>query len=245
MEEPNPSITKEELYKTIRSQVHPVILRCSNDEYPYHGVGTAFIIEHANHLFAITAQHLFASQYSSVEDFRIFTKNGFHKLIFDRASVSHRDFPPHADLQVFRISPSQRNELIDLGVHWISLEDSIDIQEQKEAHKYYVFGYPEGFREYDYESKRAFATLIVLIGKITSPAIKGLSTIIIDQTESISMRGLSGSLVIADINEYWKFAGMVILASEKSGMINFIPETTIRDYLNHLVELETNEDFFE
>lgn len=46
---------------------------------------------------------------------------------------------------------------------------------------------------------------------------------------------MSGSVVIADIDDLWKFAGMVTLASEPLGQLNFIPAEKIAYYLNKMV----------
>lgn len=50
-----------------------------------------------------------------------------------------------------------------------------------------------------------------------------------------NFNGMSGSVVIADIDDLWKFAGMVTLASEPLGQLNFIPAEKIAYYLNKMV----------
>ncbi|NAT17533.1 hypothetical protein CU666_26665 [Pseudomonas syringae pv. actinidifoliorum] len=49
------------------------------------------------------------------------------------------------------------------------------------------------------------------------------------------LRGMSGSVVIADVDDLWKFAGLVTLASEKHDLLNFIPAEKITHYLNKMV----------
>ncbi|MCS5514908.1 hypothetical protein NWF32_03265 [Pseudomonas qingdaonensis] len=51
-------------------------------------------------------------------------------------------------------------------------------------------------------------------------------------------RGMSGSVVIADIDNIWKFAGMVTLASDPKGILSFIPAEKIAFYLNKMVLME-------
>ncbi|QBZ92815.1 hypothetical protein EPZ47_15345 [Pseudomonas viciae] len=51
-------------------------------------------------------------------------------------------------------------------------------------------------------------------------------------------RGMSGSVVIADADDVWRFAGMVTLASEKNDLLNFIPAGKIAYYLNKMVLTE-------
>ncbi|MNY57114.1 hypothetical protein D3C86_1932700 [compost metagenome] len=49
---------------------------------------------------------------------------------------------------------------------------------------------------------------------------------------------MSGAVVIADVDDVWKFAGMVTLASEKHDLLNFIPAEKIAYYLNKMVLME-------
>ncbi|MNJ78495.1 hypothetical protein D3C77_762630 [compost metagenome] len=49
---------------------------------------------------------------------------------------------------------------------------------------------------------------------------------------------MSGSVVIADVDDLWKFAGMVVLASDPLGLLNFIPAEKITYYLNKMMLME-------
>lgn len=52
---------------------------------------------------------------------------------------------------------------------------------------------------------------------------------------------MSGSVVIADVDDLWKFAGMVTLASEKNDLLNFIPAEKIFYYLAKMVVMGTEQ----
>ncbi|UUT24060.1 alpha/beta hydrolase [Pseudomonas sp. T8] len=59
---------------------------------------------------------------------------------------------------------------------------------------------------------------------------------------SRSLRSLpragDSSVVIADVDDVWRFAGMVTLASEKNDLLNFIPAEKIAYYLNKMMLME-------
>ncbi|MBM6443466.1 hypothetical protein JQF37_07545 [Pseudomonas sp. MIL9] len=82
------------------------------------------------------------------------------------------------------------------------------------------------------------AQLHWLRGQLATPGIPGLSTIKIEGDRPGDYRGMSGAVVIADVDDVWKFAGMVTLASEKHDLLNFIPAEKIAYYLNKMVLME-------
>lgn len=49
---------------------------------------------------------------------------------------------------------------------------------------------------------------------------------------------MSGSLVIADVDGLMRFAGLVTLASNEGGILNFIPAEKIVHHLDEMLRLE-------
>lgn len=237
-----PAYTSEEFFEAVQGCVHPVVLEYDDEDYSLHGVGTSFIVEHCGALFAISAQHILRNQRAKVSDFHIFLRKLHHSLQFDREVVFHEDFLPHFDLLILRIAPDQLDIIQEAGVHWIKTEDNIQVEEEKEADNFYVFGYPESGREYDYENRTLSAGLAYLVGSSTASTVDGLSTIKVEES-SFPFRGLSGSLVVANMDGIFKFAGMTVLASEESKLINYIPASTIIEYLDEASLLELKGEF--
>lgn len=224
-----------EIWRRVNGQVHPVILRSTIEEYPYHGVGTAFMLEHEGQLFIVSAQHVVNNQYAQSEDFSVFIRNASYSLMFDLEAVFQPNFAPHFDLLIRRVASFQREFLIENGAFWIGTEATIEFYPQVDT--FFVFGYSEDHRAYDYELKQISAELGCLAGKLTSPAVPELVTLQIVGEHPASLRGFSGSPVIADIDGEWMFAGMLTLAVETSGVMNFIPGDRIVMYLHELHEM--------
>lgn len=238
MKDDSDELDPVELWRRINGQVHPVILRSTDEDYPYHGVGTAFILEHEGQLFVVSAQHVLKSQDAKSDDFTIFIRNAGQSLVFDHEAIFQPDYDPHFDLLIRRISHLQRNFLVENGVYWIGTEYTIDPQYYKTAAVFYVFGYSEDDRGYDYDAKRISAELTCLVAKMASPSLHEMITLELQGKPPKSLRGFSGSPVIAVIEGEWMFAGMLTLAVEKTGVMNFIPGYRIVGYLEQLAEIE-------
>lgn len=231
-------IELKELWRRINGQVHPVILRSSVEEYPYHGVGTAYILEHEQQLFVVSAQHVLVNQSAKASDFTILIRDAGYSLIFDLEAVFQPDPDPHFDILIRRIASFQRDLLVTQGVYWMGTEFAIDPQYYQDATAFYVFGYGEDDRSYDYDKKRISAGLTCLTAKLASPTLNEMVTLQISGTRPNSFRGFSGSPVVAVIEDEWMFAGMLTLATESTGVMNFIPAFRIVGYLEQLREME-------
>lgn len=226
----------KELWRRVNGQVRPVIIRSTNEEFPYSGVGTAFILEYKNQLFIVSAQHVVVNQGAKNEEFTIFIGNPCYSLIFDLEAVFQTEYEPHFDLLIRRIAPFQRDLLIDKGAYWIGTEFTIDPKHHQNVDIFYVFGYSEDYRAYDYEAKRISASLSCLPAKLANSNLEHMVSLQLLQTPPFSLRGFSGSPVIAVIDNEWMFAGMLTLAVASTGALNFIPAYRILRYLQQLDE---------
>lgn len=237
-------ITLDELGDLIEGQVHPVILSYENEHTAtHHGVGTAFVLEHGGELFVISAQHVLVSQYAKAEDLRIRLRNAPISIVFDRKAVFVPDFDPDFDLLILRILESQHEALISAGLSWIRATDIIQTEHQPSADVFRVFGYPAVGRAYDYDKQLLSAVLYSVNGVLVESTLPGLTTLKVVGDRPAEFRGMSGSVVIAETNDQWQFAGMVTLASDVNGLLNFIPAEKILYYLDRILMLEMTGEF--
>lgn len=225
----------KQVWRQLNGQVHPVILHDPDENHPYHGVGTAFILEHNEQLFVVSAQHVLDNQKAQSDDFTILIRDPSYSLIFDLKAVFRPEYEPHFDILIRRVAPFQRELLTKQGVYWVSTEFTIAPQCYQDAKFFYVFGYSEDHREYDYSEKRISASLSYLVGTLASPNLEEMVSLKLVDGYPNSLRGFSGSPVIAVIEEQWKFAGMLTLASKETGVMNLIPAHRI---VGHLLELD-------
>lgn len=239
MAQPPDFITLQELGDHIEGQVHPVILSYE-DEYlsTHHGVGTAFVLEHAGELFVVSAQHVLHSQGATPEDLRIRLRNAPLSILFDRRAVFAADYDPDFDLLILRIIQSQHEALIAAGLRWVRAADSIPTEQLSCVDIFRVFGYPDVGREYDYDKNLFTAVLCSVSGVPVESIIPGLTTLKVIGDRPNMFRGMSGSMVIAETDGEWEFAGMVTLASDVEGLLSFIPAETIVYYLDRILVLE-------
>jgi hypothetical protein len=226
-----------EITKILQGQVYPVILKSTNDEYPYYGVGTAFILEFEQQLFVVTAKHILDSQNATSSDLQVLLRKNGHCVQFDFEAVFQPDHSPHFDLVILRVAAFQHEQLRALGAYWINLADSVADDEQPNADHFCIVGYSEDDRGYNYEQQTFTAELSIFAARLATPQIDGLTTLHAFGDKPNSFRGLSGSLVVADVNGVWKLAGMLTLAHEKSGMLNFISSDTIGFYVIKLIDM--------
>lgn len=230
-------ISIEEITKILQGQIYPVILKSTVDEYPYFGVGTAFILEFEQQLFVVTAKHILENQYATSSDLQILLRKNGYLVQFDFEAVFQPEHSPHFDLVILRVAAFQHEQLRAHGAYWINLADSIADDEQPNADHFCIIGYSEDDREYNYEQQTFTAELSVLAARLATPQVDGLTALHAFGEKPNSFRGLSGSLVVADVNEVWKLAGMLTLAHEESGMLNFISADTIGFYLIRLIDM--------
>lgn len=226
----------------MRGHVHPVILSSEHldDYYTHGGVGTAFVLEYEGELFVVTPQHVFNNQCATHDDLRILLRNAPISILFDLRSVfrDEADPDPDADLAILRVAKEQHAALYEAGLTSLDAANCAETDDFCRAESFHVFGYPEEDRAYDQEEKVLGAELAWLSGELTEPGVEGLSTLKIVGHRPEKFNGMSGSLVIADIDGLWKFAGMVTLASDPCGVLNFIPAEKITYYLHKMMLME-------
>lgn len=243
MDETHEFITLEELGDMIEGQVHPVILSHDDEYISHHGVGTAFILEHAGELFAVSAQHVLENQRARAEDLRIRLRKAAVSVVFDRCAVFQPDCDLDSDLLILRIAEFQHDELFAAGLACVRATDCVHSDQHKNAEIFRVFGYPDVGREYDYDKQSLSAVLWSVNGVLAESSVHGLTTLQVVGSRPDKFRGMSGSMVTAEIDGEWKFAGMVTLASDTNGLLNFIPAETIVFYLDKLLLLEMTGHF--
>ena len=227
-------------------QVHPVILSSEHhgEYYSHGGVGTAFVLEYGGELFVVTALHVLNNQSATHEELRILLRNTHLSILFDYRAVFRDESDPDldSDLVILRVVKSQHAALYAAGLTSLDAAYCAETQDFCRADSFHVFGYPDEGRWYDYEERVLGAQLHWLRGDLSEPGLRGLSTIKIVSNRPNDFNGMSGSLVIADVDDVWKFAGMVTLASEKHGHLNFIPAEKITHHLNEMMDTVLHEE---
>lgn len=235
-------MTVAEFADMLEGQVHPVILsRESQDEhYSHFGVGTAFVLAHAGELFVVTALHVLNNQSASHDDLRILLRNAPLSIIFDRRAVfrDESDPDPDSDLVILRIKKSQHEALFAAGLTFVHTRDGIQTEPNEDVDIFHVYGYPDEGRGYEYDDKSLSAKLWCVSGFIAESWIPGLNTIRIVGKRPADLNGMSGSMVIAEIDGEWKFAGLVTLGGNKEGVLSFIPAEQILYYLHKMIFME-------
>lgn len=242
MQDSEEFMSKDAFTDMMLGQVHPVILSSEHlgDYYTHGGVGTAFVLEYEGELFVITAMHVLNNQLATHDDLRILLRNAPISILFDLRAVFPEESDPDldSDLVVLRVVKEQHADLFAAGLTSLDAACCINDEDFCRADSFHVFGYPDEGREYDYEEKVLGARLHWLRGELSEPKIRGLSTIEIVGDRPSDFNGMSGSVVIADIDDVWKFAGMVTLANEKHGLLHFIPAEKIAHHLNEMMLME-------
>jgi hypothetical protein len=242
MQESEEFMSSAEFVDMMLGQVHPVILSSEHhdEHFSHHGVGTAFVLEYAGELFVVTAQHVLNNQGAAHDELRILLRNAPLSILFDQHAVFRDESDPDldSDLVILRVVKSQHAALFAAGLASLDAACCAETEDFGRAELFHVFGYPDEGRGYDYDNRVLDAQLHWLRGKLAAPGIPGLSTIKIVGDRPEDFRGMSGSVVIADVDDVWRFAGMVTLASEKNDLLNFIPAEKIAYYLNKMMLME-------
>lgn len=203
-------------------------------------MGTAFVLEHEGDLFVITAQHVLNNQGATHDDVRILLRKAPMSIIFDQRAVfrDESDPDPDSDLLILRVKKSQHEALLAVGLTYVRAVDSIETKQNPDVDLFHVYGYPDEGRVYKWDEKSLSAQLWCLGGVLITPSLKGLNTIRILNERPVDLNGMSGSMVIADINGEWKFAGLATLGGNVAGVLSFIPAEQILYYLNKMICME-------
>ncbi|WP_262384144.1 serine protease [Pseudomonas fragi] len=242
MQESEEFMSSAEFVDMMLGQVHPVIL--SNEQhsehFSHHGVGTAFVLEYAGELFVVTAQHVLNNQRAGHDELRILLRNAPLSVLFDQHAVFRDESEPDldSDLVILRVVKSQHAALFAAGLASLDAACCAETEDFGRADLFHVFGYPDEGRGYDYDHRVLDSQLHWLRGQLIAPGIPGLSTIKIVDDRPDDFRGMSGSVVIADVDGVWRFAGMVTLASERNDLLNFIPAEKIAYNLNEMILMD-------
>lgn len=234
-------ITLEEFGDLLEGQVHPVILETETEYFSEpQGVGTAFVLEHAGELFIVSSQHVLNSQRATHCDLRIRLRNAPISIKFDCRAVfqDEHDPDPESDLVIMRIAESQHEALFAAGLSYVRATNCIQTDRMSEVEVFRILGYPDQNREYDYDKKSLSAVIWCVNGVLTEPSLPGLITVRAFGKRPEKFRGMSGSFVMAETNDEWKFAGMATLASDTEGLISFIPAENIIYYLDKMLMME-------
>lgn len=238
MQESPEFISLDELGDLLEGQVHPVILETETEYFSEpQGVGTAFVLEHAGELFMISSQHVLNSQGATHTDLRFRLRNAPVSIQLDRRAVfqDEHDPEPDSDLAIMRIPESQHDALFAAGLSCVRATDFVETDRMSEVEVFRIIGYPDEGREYDYDQKMLSAVIWCVNGVLTEPSVKGLIRVKVVGKRPRKFRGMSGSFVMSETTEEWKFAGMVTLASDNEGLLNFIPAERIVYYLDRML----------
>lgn len=232
-------MSSAEFVDMMLGQVHPVILSNEHhdEQFSHHGVGTAFVLEYGEELFVVTSQHVLSNQGASHDELRILLRNAPLSVLFDQRAVFRDESEPDldSDLVILRVVKSQHAALFAAGLASLNAAYCAETEDFGGAETFHIFGYPDQGRGYDYDNRVLDAQLHWLRGQLAAPGVPGLLTLKIVDDRPENFRGISGSVVIVDVDDVWKFAGMVTLASEKHDLLNFIPAEKIAYYLNKVV----------
>ncbi len=235
-------ISEGEFTDMMLGQVHPVILSSEHidEHYSHGGIGTAIVLRYCGELFVVTALHVLNNQSATHEELRILLRNAPLSILFDLRAVfrDESDPDPDSDLVILRVVKSQHTALYAAGLVSLDAADCAFIEEYSRAESFNVFGYPEAGRSYDYEEKILRAQLHWLKGELTESGVQGLSTLLITGQRPSDFNGMSGSVVIADVDGLWRFAGLVTLASNERGILSFIPAEEITHHLDETTRME-------
>lgn len=198
------------------------------------------MLEYEGELFVVTALHVLNNQCEVHDDLRILLRNAPISIVFDQRAVFRDESDPDLDSDpvILRIVKSQHADLYAAGLTSLDAARCVETEDFCRADIFHVFGYPDEGRRYDHEKRVVGAQLHWLKGQLIEPGIPGLSTIKIVGDRPNDFNGMSGSVVIADVDDLWKFAGLVTLASEQHRLLNFIPAEKIAYYLNKMVMME-------
>lgn len=242
MTDSNQNMSKSEFTGMMLGQVHPVILSSEHidEHYSHGGIGTAFVLGYCGELFVVTALHVLNNQSAAHDKLRILLRNAPLSILFDLRAVfrDESDPDPESDLVILRIMKSQHAALYAAGLVSLDAAECALIEEFSRVESFDVFGYPEAGRSYDYEENILGAQLHWLKGELTEPTVQGLSTLKIKGQRPSDFNGMSGSVVIADVDDLWRFAGLVTLASNERGILSFIPAEKITHHLDEMMRME-------
>lgn len=180
------------------------------------------------------------NQGAAHDELRILLRNAPLSILLDQHAVFRDESDPDldSDLVILRIVKSQHAALFAAGLASLDAACCAETEDFGRADLFHVFNYSEEGRGFDYDNRVLDAQLHWLSGQLATPGIPGLSTIKIEGEGPGDYRGMSGAVVIADVDDAWKFAGMVTLASEKHDLLNFIPAKKIVYYLDKIVLME-------
>ncbi|WDY56574.1 hypothetical protein [Pseudomonas sp. PSKL.D1] len=235
-------MSESEFTDMMLGHVHPVILSSEHIDgyYSHGGIGTAFVLEFCGELFVVTALHVLRNQFATHDELRILLRNAPLSILFDLRAVfrDESDPDPDSDLVILRIVKSQHAELYAAGLVSLDAAECAFIEDYSRAESFDVFGYPETGRSYDYEENILGSQLRWLKGELTESTVQGLCTLKIKGQRPGDFNGMSGSLVIADVDGLMRFAGLVTLASNEGGILNFIPAEKIVHHLDEMLRME-------
>lgn len=231
-----------ELHDSLLGMVHPVIIYSGDELYPYYGVGTGFTVEWSKNVYFISAKHVWVNQGAKSENVKIFLRTGM-EMRFDREAVMKDDYSPSGDLLVLRIYPDDIDALSSNGLYWMDIGITIADENSERECNYFICGYPDSDRSYDYDERKFSGAMGFLYGKSTSPQVAGLESLKLIGTYAPELRGYSGSPVIRYANGQMEFSGMVVAGSGVSGIVNYIPAQAIAELLFDIEGMESRQDY--
>lgn len=117
------------------------------------GVGT--ISCPAEYDIVVTAQHVLNNQHATHDELRILLRNAPLSIPFDQRAVFREESDPdlNSDLAILRVVKSQHAALFAAGLTSLDAARCVETEDFDRAEIFYVFGYPDEGRGYDYEKR--------------------------------------------------------------------------------------------
>lgn len=214
----------------------PVIFRSSCSEYPWYGLGTAFIVGYKKNLFVITAKHVVENNITKnevhnaveLQRFNVFLPGFNDPLPLDGCAVyepgkDNPDLTHVGDVIIYHVNREHFQELFP-GYKYLSLQaekNFLSPSTLKPGEYLAVFGYPEEGRSICFDRKELIAKPYLKGGILVE---KLLDYLYVFQSKACDydFNGLSGSPVFHLSPAGIRIVGMALRGSNSSGKLNFL-----------------------
>ncbi|NLT99948.1 MAG: hypothetical protein GXW88_04825 [Pseudomonas lundensis] len=142
------------------------------------------------------------NQGAAHDELRILLRNAPLSILLDQHAVFRDESDPDldSDLVILRIVKSQHAALFAAGLASLDAACCAETEDFGRADLFHVFNHSEEGRGFDYDNRVLDAQLHWLSGQLATPGIPGLSTIKIEGEGPGDYRGMSGAVVIADVD---------------------------------------------
>lgn len=208
----------------------PILFESAHEEWPYWGKGSSFLASVGEHVFFVSAKHVFQNQAGSPDSLRIFPSDAsrisipFIALVLIRLDgVADESFK---DLYLLKVDVDLFKESGDAPLHTIALENAcVHPEKIAEGDSMLLFGFPSELRGIDYESCKISYNRKLLWAAFQGPSLMDhcFKLIFNDCSGLTDFDGYSGCPVFHFIaGEVPRLAGIMITGSVSSRSGHFI-----------------------